>query len=580
MSIPAEAATIRAAPTFAPTQAPTHALAWTLVFVAGLTLIRVVGLFLSPVQLYPEEAQYWVWSRHLAFGYFSKPPVIAWLIAATTAVGGNGEAWVRLSAPLVHAGAALALQRAGARLYGGWAGFWAAALYSLAPGVQLSSAVIATDAPMLLFVSLAVWSYAGLLTATRRAQALAWAAGLGVSLGLGALSKYAALYTLAGLVLHAVVDPDVRRRWRGGALALAIGLLLLTLAPNLAWNMAHGFETVAHTAADADWGEDAGAAAGRAHAVRHFDPSRATGFLLDQFAVFGPIPFTALIAAAAATLRSGRRCRDEAGQAMRRADVLLLSLAAPPLVIVFVQALITRANANWAAAAYAPGAILVAGWLARARAPGTARTRGTPATLGAALGVLWVSVASEALLGAVFFAAAVSPALADRLHLANSFKRARGWAQSAALVSSQLRAAAPTRGVAASGVSAVAVDDRFLFNALAYYDRALFAAPGAPPLRMWVREAQPHNEAETAAPLTAAPLTAAQGARVLFVDVVARYRREAQADFATVAPVATWTIPLDARHTRRLYVFVGQGFHRQPRDPITGLPAIDAVPGR
>ncbi len=98
---------------------------WTLVLVGLITFVRVAGLFASPVELYPEEAQYWLWSRHLAFGYFSKPPMIAWAIAATTQFGG-GEAWVRLAAPLAHGIAALAVARAGGRLYDGWTGLWGA----------------------------------------------------------------------------------------------------------------------------------------------------------------------------------------------------------------------------------------------------------------------------------------------------------------------------------------------------------------------------------------------------------------------------------------------------------------------
>src|SRR6187549_3191838 len=54
----------------------------TLVLVGVLTVLRVAALFITPLELYPDEAQYWLWSRHLDFGYFSKPPVVAWLIWA------------------------------------------------------------------------------------------------------------------------------------------------------------------------------------------------------------------------------------------------------------------------------------------------------------------------------------------------------------------------------------------------------------------------------------------------------------------------------------------------------------------
>ena len=85
---------------------------------AGLALARLVALFRTPLELYPDEAQYWLWSRTLDFGYYSKPPVIAWAIWATTALGGDAEPWVRLSANLFQAGATFVVFLIGRRLYG------------------------------------------------------------------------------------------------------------------------------------------------------------------------------------------------------------------------------------------------------------------------------------------------------------------------------------------------------------------------------------------------------------------------------------------------------------------------------
>ena len=134
--------------------------AWrlTLCLVGVLTILRLAALFATPFELYPDEAQYWLWSRTLDFGYFSKPPMIAWLIWATTALGGDSEAWVRISALFLHGGTALVINRIADRLYGGWTGLAAAALYILMPGIQLSSGVITTDAPLLLFLSLTIWA--------------------------------------------------------------------------------------------------------------------------------------------------------------------------------------------------------------------------------------------------------------------------------------------------------------------------------------------------------------------------------------------------------------------------------------
>src|SRR5262245_12380699 len=59
--------------------------AWLL---GSLTVARLIGLYSSKVDLFYDEAQYWDWSRQLAFGYFSKPPLLAWIISLSNAVCG------------------------------------------------------------------------------------------------------------------------------------------------------------------------------------------------------------------------------------------------------------------------------------------------------------------------------------------------------------------------------------------------------------------------------------------------------------------------------------------------------------
>ena len=108
--------------TEADTRADSRAAALVLGLAAALTALRLAALFLSPLQLYPDEAQYWLWSRELHWGYVSKPPMIAWLIWGSTRLGGDGEAWVRLAAPFAHLVPMLALWRVGRRLYGPPAG--------------------------------------------------------------------------------------------------------------------------------------------------------------------------------------------------------------------------------------------------------------------------------------------------------------------------------------------------------------------------------------------------------------------------------------------------------------------------
>ena len=68
---------------------------YVLLALIALTAVRIWGLYVSTVDLYVDEAQYWAWSRDLAFGYFSKPPLLAWIIAASDQLCGSAEACVR-----------------------------------------------------------------------------------------------------------------------------------------------------------------------------------------------------------------------------------------------------------------------------------------------------------------------------------------------------------------------------------------------------------------------------------------------------------------------------------------------------
>ena len=70
----------------------------TVIFVAVLALWR---LYLSgQLQLHPDEAYYWLWSRRLDLSYFDHPPMVAYFIWLTTRFS-ETELWVRLSGSLV-----------------------------------------------------------------------------------------------------------------------------------------------------------------------------------------------------------------------------------------------------------------------------------------------------------------------------------------------------------------------------------------------------------------------------------------------------------------------------------------------
>ena len=399
---------------------------------AAITAGRIVALVLSPANLGPDESQYWFWSQTPAFGYFSKPPLIAWAIGATTSVFGNAEWAVRLAAPLFHFGAAAFLYGAATVMFDKRSAFWTGLAWITMPGVILSSFFIATDAPLLFFWSGAIYVLAR-IAKTERPSPLLFA-GLGAMIGLGFLSKYAMVYFPIGLGLAALLTPALRRKLLQPRLAFTIAIAVALIAPNVLWNAQNDFQTLSHTGANANWGGEL------------FQPLSLAAFLAGQLAVAGPLPFVVLIIISATTLRfSGGGADDDMDDALWRT---LIILALTPVIIVSMQSFISRAHANWAASAYPSAMLLATAFLFRIDKAWAAKA----------------SVAAHAALGLVFLVAINNFALIDRAGLARATKEIRGWEEHAAAVAAAYDAN-PSR------YDAVAIDHRSLMGAVLYYQR-------------------------------------------------------------------------------------------------------------
>lgn len=302
-----------------------------LVAIAAVRILHL--LFLYPIDLFPDEAQYWYWAQTPSFGYFSKPPLIAWAIAATTAMCGNAEGCVRLSSPLFQLGASLFVLGIGRRLFSPLVGVWSAVAFATLPGVSVSAAVVSTDASLLFFWAVALYALVRILDKAE----LRWWLLLGVAIGLGMMAKYAMGFFVLSLVLLVAIDRTARVvlvSWRGLLAAALAGLIFL---PNVIWNAQHRFVTLAHTEANADL-----------HGSL-FHPGALAEFLLSQLGVLGPILFIALVWLIV------RRTRLLTKNPYR----LLIVFAAPPLLLMTGLSLLSRANANWAAPTYIAGTIMV-----------------------------------------------------------------------------------------------------------------------------------------------------------------------------------------------------------------------------
>ncbi|MDT8344970.1 MAG: glycosyltransferase family 39 protein [Thermohalobaculum sp.] len=303
----------------------------TLGLIAALLALHLAINAAGLVPVHFDEAQYWAYGQELAWGYFSKPPLVGFVIRVATDLGGDTLFWLRVASPLAHALIALGIFAIGARLYDGRVGFWAAAGYSLAPGVGVSAMIMSTD-PVLM-VALAGGIYA--LIRAGESGSLGWWAAVGLAFGLGMLAKYTMVSFAAGALGYGLFSAR-GRDLRGAAVAIAVGAAVF--APNLMWNAANGFATVTHVAEDANPGRG------------FFNPLKLAEFTGAQLGVIGPVFFAVLLVA---LLRVGGWRGD---WRMR----LMAWQCFPLLLGMIALSFVTRAQPNWAAPAYVAGAVIAA----------------------------------------------------------------------------------------------------------------------------------------------------------------------------------------------------------------------------
>lgn len=476
-----------------------------LLFIFAVTLWRIAWLAFDHTDLFVDEAQYWLWSQHLDFGYYSKPPMIAWIIAAVTDAAGSSDVfWIRLCGPLLHAANALMLMAAARRVTSPESAAWVGASYIAIPAVTLSAYMFSTDVPLIFFIALTLWAYLGLTE--RRSAPLAVVMGLGV--GCAFLSKYALLFLLPGGAAALLLIPQARIAIRDFVISVVVAAIVA--APNLLWNLTHGGATVKHTEDIARWDQMA------------LKPLKALEFFGAQFGVMGPVLFAALLYAGFRAIRGKAEPRER----------ILLWLSLPVVGLITLQALIAKAEANWAASAYAAGAIVAVMLLAR----------------------LWPRglTLSLALTGAVALAFPILPAFPDAIPF-GLIKRNTGRSEVS------LKAEELARG---AGLKVIASDNRDMLADLFHTLRDSNLT-----LRARAPEGFPENYYEQTFPYPppedsyARSMDFDMAERVLFVT-----RKPFACEVAQPTLLATWTPETGYYRGRTIYAYQTQAECLEPRD--------------
>ena len=130
-----------------------------LLLLAGLLGWRLLYLAIFPLGLVPDESYYWDWTRSLDWSYFSKPPMVAWLIALSTAIFGNNEFGVRLPAALLGVGSLTLIWLLARRMFDDRTAFWAVAATAGGVGFAVGGYIMTIDAPLLFSWCLALYAF-------------------------------------------------------------------------------------------------------------------------------------------------------------------------------------------------------------------------------------------------------------------------------------------------------------------------------------------------------------------------------------------------------------------------------------
>jgi hypothetical protein len=333
--------------------------AFLIVAAAGLHLAYLV--YSCPLDLAPDEAHYWDWSRHLDASYYSKGPLVAYLIRGGCLAAGAwsreriGSEMVAVRLPAILCGSLLLVSLYVLTVQVYRRERLAAAVVGLAltlPVVAAGASLMTIDAPYT-----CCWGWALVLghQAIFRQSRWAWPLA-GLVVGLGILAKYTMILWIPSVGLFLLTWPQGRRMLLRGGFWIMTAVAAGCCLPILVWNVRHGWVSLHHVGGQAGLENTPG--------MYWTGPVIYVGV---QCALLLGFWFVAW-AAAMIQHRPGRQTDRGVGY--------LWWLSAPMFLFFAVFSLKTTEEPNWPITAYLSGMVLAAAWLAeRLNAPQPGRRR-------------------------------------------------------------------------------------------------------------------------------------------------------------------------------------------------------------
>jgi len=316
------------------------------VLIFAMLIGRWIYLASGAIELSQDEAYQWVWSKHPAMSYYSKPPAIAFIQLASTSIFGDTEFGVRFFSPLFAAITSLLLLRFLAREIGARPSFWLLLVATATPLLGLGTILMTVDPPLVL-----CWTWAmvaGWRAVQPDGKMRDWLI-VGLAMGLGFLCKYTAGLQIVCWAILFALAPATRIHLRKPGPWLALLVFSICALPVVIWNSQRGWPTLN------DVGGDAGLHGQWHPTLRYF-----LDFLGSQFALLNPVFFVGAIWAMIGFWKIRRE---------RPLWLYLSCMGAPVFFGYFLWSFHSRILPNWIAVSILPMfCAMVAYWNEKIRA--------------------------------------------------------------------------------------------------------------------------------------------------------------------------------------------------------------------
>lgn len=299
------------------------------------TIFRIFYILKGNLDLSGDEAHYWVWSKYPDISYYSKPPLVAYIIYIFTHLFGDSEFSVRIPAVIFSILISFLIFNLTRKIFKDEKiAFFSFFIMQITPLFSAGSILMTIDPPFVFFWSLTIYF---VYLVFEKENPFYWYLA-GISLGFSLLSKYTAIFLPFSIFLYLLISKKYRFYLSRKEPYLAFLISLLIFSPVIFWNIKEGFVSFKHTAYLTK--------SESFLKIKYFPE-----FLGSQLGVISPFIFLGIVYSLIKGLTSGIKENKE--------ESLFLSICSLPTFLFFLfLSFHSKIQGNWPAPVYFTGIIL------------------------------------------------------------------------------------------------------------------------------------------------------------------------------------------------------------------------------